>query len=298
MTSSQFSRVRSAGLLAAALLLPLSVAADTLRWPGIMVEGLPFQRPTEDGSALADQGPVFYQAASIFVDQTGVYTIDSDQRVFPAESEWWDGFLILYAAPFDPQRPLRNLIAANDDGPEGFATSQITAHLVAGVVYRVVTTQAQPRGAVFDNFQNTVTGPGKVLRSACFPVGDEFTHFDDESEISLLDELYCTFVSFRDAQGGEGLGRPVPHRSNESALFWFYDPDNWEVQVKVLDACAVNGHRWVFIAGTTNVELEIEVLESRTLRRRTYRNDLGDPTRSILDTAAFSCDEAPQPPRL
>lgn len=293
MTSSELSRVRSAVLLAAALLLPLSAAADTLRWPGIMVFSGQFQRPTEDGSALADQGPVSYQALSIFVDQTGVYTITSDQRVFLDDP--WDGVLFLYAAPFDPQQPLRNLIAANDDGPEGPGMSQITAPLVAGVVYRVVTAQAEPRGPAQDNFQNTVTGPGNIRRSACFLVGDELTHFDDESEISLLDETYCTTIRFRDAQGGEGMARPVPLRSNESALFWIYDPDNWEVQVKVLDACAVNGHRWVFISGTTDVELEIEVFQSRRFAERDYHEPLGEPMRAILDTAAFPCDEAPGP---
>lgn len=297
MSSATFSRRRLAAPVLLALLLPVvTAAADTLSWSGIMVESFSFQRPTEDGSAVADVGPVNYQAASIFVDQTGVYTITSEQRIF-AESEWWDGFLVLYAAPFDPQRPLRNLIAANDDGPEGFATSQITTHLVAGVVYRVVTTQAQPRGAAIDNFENTVTGPGTVRRSACFPVGDEFTHFDDESEISLLGEIYCPTVRFRDTLGGEGTGRPVPLRSDESALFWFYDPDNWEVQIKVLDACPVNGHRWVFVSGTTDVELDIEVFQSRRFATRTYHKPLGEPMRAILDTAAFPCDEAPPPVR-
>lgn len=289
-------RCRSIVLFLASLLLPIAAAADTLSWPGIMVVSGQFQRPTEDGTALADQGPVNYQALSIFVDQTGTYTITSDQRIFE-ESEWWDGFLALYAAPFDPQQPLRNLIAANDDGPEGFATSQITTTLVAGVVYRVVTTQAQPRGAQIDNFENTVTGPGNVRRSGCFRVGDEFDHFDFETEISLLGETYCPTIRFRDAQGGEGTARPVPLRSNESALFWFYDPDNWEVQVKVLDACPVNGHRWVFISGTTDVELDIEVFQSRRFAERNYHKPLGEPMRAILDTTAFPCDEAPGPVR-
>lgn len=293
-----FPRLPSRHLLflLAALLVPLAAAAD-LSWSGNLIIGNGvFQRPTEDGSALADQGAVRYQALSIFVDQTGVYTITSDQRVFPSETEWWDGFLALYAAPFDPQQPLRNLIAANDDGPHGFATSQITVPLVAGVVYRVVTTEATPRGPALDNFNNAVTGPGDVRISPCFPLGDEFDLFDFEREISLLDETYCTTIRFRDAQGGEGTARPVPLRSNESALFWFYDPDNWEVQVKVLDACPVNGHRWVFISGTTDVELEIEVRES-VFRQRTYDKPIGEPMRAILDTAAFSCDEAPGPPR-
>lgn len=290
MLSFSLPRLGSTLVPAIALLLALPASADTLSWPGNLIVSGQYQRPTEDGQALADQGPVAYQSTSIFVDQTGTYTLTTDTRVF--EDDIWDSFLALYAGEFDRHQPLVNLVAANDDGPEP-RTSQIVTTLVAGVIYRVVTSTAEGPAGQF-NFVNTVSGPGKVLRSSCFIVGDEFDHFDDGSEISVLDEIYCVSVRFRDAQGGEGLGRPVAHRSNESALFWFYDPDNWEVQVKVLDGCPVNGHRWVFIAGTTDVELEIEVfegLQSQTLR--TYRNDLGDPTRSILDTTAFSCETAP-----
>lgn len=295
MSSSLRSLVHGLTLATIALSLPLAAAADTLTWTGNLTVGASYQRPTEDGQAIADQGPVRYQAASIFVDRTGVYTLTSDTRVFL--DEIWDGFLALYAAPFAPGQPLANFVAADDEGPEGFGTSQITTTLVAGVIYRVVTSTAEGPAAQF-NFVNTITGPGNVRRSACFRVGDEFLHFDDESEISLLGEIYCPTIRFRDAQGGEGLARPVPLRSNESALFWIYHPDNWEVQVKVLDACVINGHRWVFISGTTDVELEIEVFESQNFRSRTYEKPLGEPMRAILDTAAFSCDEAPPPTDL
>ena len=45
----------------------------------------------------------------------------------------------------------------------------------------------------------------------------------------------------------------VALRSRDSAVVQFFDPDNWELLVKVLDGRAVNGFFWVFSAAATNV---------------------------------------------
>ncbi len=49
------------------------------------------------------------------------------------------------------------------------------------------------------------------------------------------------------------MGTMVPGATNESGLFWFFDDDNWEMLVKVLDGCGTNGHFWVFLAAATDV---------------------------------------------
>ncbi len=54
-------------------------------------------------------------------------------------------------------------------------------------------------------------------------------------------------VSWTTPAGLEGSGtglETVPRQA--SGLFYFFDRSNWEMQVKVLDGCAINGHRWVF----------------------------------------------------
>jgi hypothetical protein len=89
----------------------------------------------------------------------------------------------------------------------------------------------------------------------------------------------------------------VPLRSDDSVLFWFFAPDNWELQVKVLDACAVNGYLWVFYAATTDVEFELRVFGrgsqnfTNPVLRRTYGNEQGRPADAVTDTAAFPCEE-------
>ena len=47
--------------------------------------------------------------------------------------------------------------------------------------------------------------------------------------------------------------------SRESGYFWFFDPDNVELTVKILDGRAINGSYWVFIASMTDVAFTVEV---------------------------------------
>ena len=80
-----------------------------------------------------------------------------------------------------------------------------------------------------------------------------------------------------------GIGR------ENSGLLWFFDPDNWELLVKVLDGCAVNGHFWVFAAATTDVGTTLTVTDTVTGAIRTYGNPLGQAAAPIQDTQAFPC---------
>lgn len=74
----------------------------------------------------------------------------------------------------------------------------------------------------------------------------------------------------------------------DTGSFWFFDDSNLELMVKVLDGCAVNGRHWVFAAGLTDVEVELDVTDAWTGQTKTYRNPLGTPFAPIQDTAAFA----------
>ncbi|MDA8018005.1 MAG: hypothetical protein MPN21_11210 [Thermoanaerobaculia bacterium] len=98
-------------------------------------------------------------------------------------------------------------------------------------------------------------------------------------------------VSWRDFDGNEDEGRVVPFQTDDSGLFYFFDADNWELLVKVLDGCGFNDHFWVFSAATTNVEYTLAVTDTITGRRKSYFNPLGEAAPSITDTSAFAtCD--------
>jgi len=80
-------------------------------------------------------------------------------------------------------------------------------------------------------------------------------------------------------------------RGKESPLaanLWFFQPDNWELLVKVLDACQVNNRYWVFFAATTNVRFELTVTDTQTQMVKTYTNPLGQAANAITDTDAFA----------
>jgi hypothetical protein len=74
----------------------------------------------------------------------------------------------------------------------------------------------------------------------------------------------------------------------DSGYFWFFDPGNVEVVVKVLNGCGVNSRYWLFAAGLTNVRVNLMVTDTRTGQTKTYTNPLGRTYVSILDTNAFN----------
>ncbi|HVS14226.1 MAG TPA: hypothetical protein VMV46_09895 [Thermoanaerobaculia bacterium] len=95
-------------------------------------------------------------------------------------------------------------------------------------------------------------------------------------------------IDWADFAGGQGIAdsRSIPG-SDVSGLFYFFDPENIEVLVKALDACAISGNFWVFFAATTNVEFELTVTDTQSGRVRTYFNPLGQTANAITDTSAF-----------
>ena len=77
---------------------------------------------------------------------------------------------------------------------------------------------------------------------------------------------------------------------DDTGLFYFFDPDNWEMLIKVFDACdrpEFNSF-WVFASGLTNVEVDITVTDTENGAVKTYTNPLNTPFQPILDTQAFA----------
>jgi hypothetical protein len=87
----------------------------------------------------------------------------------------------------------------------------------------------------------------------------------------------------------EGDAEPVPGASRDSGLLWFFQPDNWELMVKVLDGCAINGHYWVFGTGATNVEFDLTITDTVLSSPWTYHNPQGRLAGTFVDIEAFVC---------
>jgi len=76
--------------------------------------------------------------------------------------------------------------------------------------------------------------------------------------------------------------------SDSSGIFYFRNPNNAEMLVKVLDGCPINSRYWVFYAATTNVEFTLTVVDTDNGTTRTYPNPRGMAAAPIQDTSAFA----------
>lgn len=76
-----------------------------------------------------------------------------------------------------------------------------------------------------------------------------------------------------------------------SGLFQFFGADNWEILVKALNGCGLNGRYWVFSAATTNVFYRLDVTDVVGGKQKIYFNYPGPPAPAVTDVNAFlSCD--------
>ena len=195
----------------------------------------------------------------------------------------------VFALAIDPEHPDtlfmtaggRAVLRSNDGGAtweswcRGLA-SQLTSELV--IVPRIRTVLAANETGVYSR---PIYAAQKVLSLQ----GDRF-------------RVQVAWRDFEDRRGvgtaaviGEGAGLAA---SDDSGLFYFFDEDNWELLVKVLDGCALNGHFWVFAAATTNVEYRLVVTDTAKGETKTYTNPLGVASPATTDTAAFAtCDARP-----
>jgi hypothetical protein len=110
----------------------------------------------------------------------------------------------------------------------------------------------------------------------------------------LLDGRFEVSVVFRtsDASGEARVMSFGTERaeSDFSVFFWFFDPANFEMGVKMVDACVPQFDRfWVFVSGLTNQEFTVAVRDSETGQVNEYFNPLGTYPQTVGDTDAFPC---------
>jgi streptogramin lyase len=103
--------------------------------------------------------------------------------------------------------------------------------------------------------------------------------------LCLNESRFCVQVAWQATPSSNGLGIAVPITTNTGA-FWFFETDNLELVVKILDGRAVDGHFWVFYGSLTNVEFTLTVTDTQTGAVKTYFNPQGRLA-SVADTSAF-----------
>jgi ELWxxDGT repeat protein len=126
------------------------------------------------------------------------------------------------------------------------------------------------------------------LRSDCAP---------SEHTLCLGEDRFLVEVEWLDRpSGSRGRGHAVPFRA-DTGQFWFFDPDNIELLVKVLDGTSLNDHRWVFYGALSDVQYWVTVVDTWTGHTRSYTNEQGDLC-GVNDTSALPAGERlPSGPR-
>ena len=142
--------------------LTVVASASTANYSGTLDASSPsYQRTGGSGSGASCSivGPTRpYQAQPFTVDRNGSYALKNVSNTFtPFDSG--DSYFDLYTGTFTPGSPMTNCTAANDDESPADIKSKITANLVTGTAYFLVTT---PFGNSTGNFANSITGPGTV----------------------------------------------------------------------------------------------------------------------------------------
>jgi len=79
-------------------------------------------------------------------------------------------------------------------------------------------------------------------------------------------------VTWKNPYTGEtGTGKTLP-LTGDTGAFWFFDPNNLELMLKVLDGRLVNGYFWVFYGSLSNVEYTLTLTDTVTGTAKMYHN--------------------------
>ncbi|HEV3459373.1 MAG TPA: hypothetical protein VHG32_22725 [Thermoanaerobaculia bacterium] len=77
--------------------------------------------------------------------------------------------------------------------------------------------------------------------------------------------------------------------SDRSVFLSFTDPSNFELGLKILPACGVNHHYWVYIGGVTNQGWTVNIEDTSNGHTKTYSNKVNHLTSTTADIRALAC---------
>jgi hypothetical protein len=265
--------------VAAVLLVPGAALAHRFQsFDGRNLGGPTFNRPNPGTGAAVPSGQVVnYQAQTIRLVSPTTCDFYSAQD--------YDGFLSLYQGAAAPGFPAGAHLASNDDANLGVGTSELRSQVLAAGTYTLVNS-AFVAGQV-GSFQTTIHCVGAVqpLHGSC----PSYVFGIPVDRQVCLHDRFAVAVEWA-TQSTSGVAGPVRAGSRDSAFFTFFNPSNYELVVKVLNACAPPFNAWwVFLGGLTNQQYLVRVLDTQSGIENQYFNPLGQTAQTVTDTSAFGC---------
>lgn len=112
-----------------------------------------------------------------------------------------------------------------------------------------------------------------------------------ETTLCLSGARFGVTAEWQTPNGITGIGRAVPLTA-DTGYFWFFNPANVEVIVKIVNGCSLNQRYWVFAGGLTNVKVTLRATDygsSGRLPTKTFSNPQNTPFQPIQSTDAFAC---------
>lgn len=109
-----------------------------------------------------------------------------------------------------------------------------------------------------------------------------------DKRLCLAGGRFAVEGDWRNFRDEVGPARAVPQGSADTGMLWFFRDSNWEVLIKVLNGCGINGHYWVLASATTTVEYDLRVTDLAAGQTETYSNPLGNRSQAFADTTTFA----------
>ena len=128
-----------------------------------------------------------------------------------------------------------------------------------------------------------------ALGVAAFPARASASCTPTSTSLCLTGARFTVQVQWRASESAAFSSGQAVALTSDTGYFWFFEPDNIELVVKVLDGCALNGQYWVFASGLTNVDVDIAVTDTATAQVRHFTNPAGTAFIPVEDTSAFAC---------
>ena len=270
-------RVRVASCLGLLLLLSASISlAEGITFTGSTTAGSPqFNLPNESGSGTI--GLRRYQVQP--------FQIPTATTCFIYGSQDYDGWLVLYRSPFNPASPLVNFVDGDDDGDLGIGSSQLDNLALTAGEYVLVNSAFSSGG--FGNFQTAIHCDNQPITAPCN--GFVYSTIPTDQSTCLIDRFLVAIDSVSASPTG-GIATPVRLGSSDTGIFWFYNPQNFEVIIKAIDGCGFNNRWWIFAGALTDQQYRILVFDTHNPSAgiKTYFHGIGTPAPAVTDTSAFA----------
>ena len=154
-----------------------------------------------------------------------------------------------------------------------------------------------PSAGIWQFLVDGVSGPGGEyeLVTTLFAQSGAVPCVRDPDTACLQNDRFEVKISWNNSSGS-GNGKVMSFggqraESAEAAFYYFQSATNFEMGIKVLNACipAFGNKFWVFVSGLTDQGWDVTIRDTQTGAVKTYSNPRGHLSVTFADTAAFNC---------